>query len=88
MVNLQLSCPSLPGSVILTVTSQLINFLAVLKRRGTDTLNANDRGGESALCGKKNVCKCLCLCRAFLSSYREMDLEQLGESQAGFGGLV
>lgn len=42
-VNLQISCLSLPSFVILTVTIQLINFLAMLKRRGTDTLNANDK---------------------------------------------
>lgn len=44
MVNLQISCLGLPSFVILTVTLQLINFLAVLKGRGTDTLNANCPG--------------------------------------------
>lgn len=43
MVNLQISCLSLPSFVILTVTIQLINFLAMLKGRGTDTLNANHK---------------------------------------------
>ena len=42
MVNLQISCLSLLSFAILTVTIQLINFLAMLKERGTDTLNAND----------------------------------------------
>lgn len=44
MVNLQVSCLGLPSFVILAVTLQLINFLAVLQGRGTDTLNANCPG--------------------------------------------
>lgn len=59
MVNLQISCLGLPSFVILTVTLQLINFLAVLKGRGTDTLNANCQGSTSALGRKKNGCSCL-----------------------------